>query len=266
MTRIRTLAVHDVVEHVYPRPPRTDADELAIVVGRAIDGTQAQLSHAARQGRRMSGPALDALTDSLLREGLEEAAIDLDESARIAELARIRRVVQAFRRSELVGLARPRSRLIVINGMVGVYAQPDFWDGRRRFYELKSYRPDPLPPAVALQLRFFQLAFPSLQAVLVGIDRHTEPVTTTASVIPEPAPEEREAALSIAYSLGLEQGREKVLEYIDGPKTHYVTQAPSGPPPLPGANAGSGRTGSASLAGPGAGPQPEASGGRGPVV
>jgi hypothetical protein len=233
MTKIRTLAVHQVVEHVHPRPPRSDADEIAIVVGRAIDGAQAELSRAARQGRRVSQAQVDALTDSILRDGLEEVGIALDERVRTAELARIRRVVRAFRGSEVFGLGRPRSRLIVINGAVGIYAQPDYSDGRSRIYELKSYRPDPVPPAVALQVRYFQLAFPGFEAVLIGLDRHAEPVAIATTAVPAPTAEERDAALSTAYHLALERGEEKVLEYLDAPKTYYMLDVRPGNPSRP---------------------------------
>jgi hypothetical protein len=134
-------------------------------------------------------------------------------------------VLQAYRLSEIFGLARPRTRVIVIGGTVGVYAQPDYWDGRGRFFEMKSYRAIPPPPDVALQLRLFQLAFPQFEAVLVCIDRHARPVETTSAVIPPLTREETASALRLAFDVGWEFGHEKVLEYMEGPFTHYPLPA-----------------------------------------
>lgn len=121
-----------------------------------------------------------------------------------------------------MGLARPRSRLILINERVGVYAQPDYWNGRDRFYEMKSYHALPMPPDVGLQMELFQLAFPGLRAFLACFDRHAVPVTTTIEEIPAPSPETADEVLKMAYQVGLEKGIDKVLEYVDNPVVRYA--------------------------------------------
>jgi len=196
-----------------------------MAAGKAIDGALTQFGHEFRQRRRPTATAMRALGERLFDEALEEAAVEIPAPDREKILAQFRGVLQAYRQSEIFGLARPRTRVIVIGGKVGVYAQPDYWDGRGRFFEMKSYRAIPPPPDVALQLRLFQLAFPQFEAVLVCIDRHARPVETTAAVIPPLAREETASALRLAFDLGWEFGQEKVLEYMEGPFTHYPLPA-----------------------------------------
>ncbi len=228
MSTIRTIAVHDIVQRAYPRPPATEQDEVAMAVGKAIDGALSHFGHLARQGRKPSATSMRELAATLLDEGLAEAAVRVAAPEREKILAQFRAVLQAYRQSEIFGLARPRTRVIRIDGRVGVYAQPDYWDGRARFYEMKSYPAIPPRPDVAMQLRLFQLAFPTFEAVLVCLNRHSTPVQTTSAVIPRPTAEEGAAALRLAYDLGLEFGQEKVAEYVEGPFVDYVLPPPSG--------------------------------------
>lgn len=240
MTTIRTVATHQVVASLFPRPV-TERDERAMIAGRVIDGAVARCSHELRIGRR---PTIGSLLERAGAE-FDEAVADADLPEDAAERGRMLRevagVLQAFRKSALPGLARPRTHLILINEEVGVYAQPDFWDGSRRFYEMKSYRPVPVPPDVALQLRFFQLAFPGFEAVLIGFDRRADPVSTATLVVPAPTAAEGEAALVAALRIGRASGTPKVLEYIAEPVTAYrvpepgpSAESPPDPPSVPG--------------------------------
>jgi hypothetical protein len=220
MTTLLTVAAHEVVRAAYPRPV-TERDEVGIAVGKAIDGTLSRCSHEFASGRRPTRTAMARLGEELLDDALREAQIDLTTSERDRQLSSVGAVLQAFRRSEVMGLPRPRSRLIVINERVGVYAQPDFWDGKGRFYEMKSYHAEPMPPDVQLQVQLFQLAFPGFRAFLAWFDRHLTPVTTT---IEEVAPIESAKGteiLRLAFRTALESGTEKVLEYIDNPSVRY---------------------------------------------
>jgi hypothetical protein len=222
MTTIRTLASHDVVQRAFPRPPPEEKDEVAMATGAAVDGTVARLGYEAREGRKVSATALRTLAGTLFDDRLAEAAVTIAEAERTRRLEEVWAVVQAYRRSPIFGLGRPRSRMVLIDGRVGVYAQPDFWDGRARFYEMKSYRAVPPPPDVALQLRLFQLAFPGFEASLVCFDRHATPVDTVVASIPALGPEDSAATLRLAYDAGLELGTEKVLEYLDAPTVRYA--------------------------------------------
>ena len=199
-----------------------------MAIGKAIDGALSQLGHQIRQGRRPTQAAISSLAASLLDEALDEAAVVLPAPEKDATLRRVQEVVKAYRQSEIAGLPRPRTRVFVVEGRVGVYAQPDYWDGRGRFFEMKSYRAIPPPPDVALQIRLFQLAYPRFEAVLVCLDRHTSPVQASTAIIPSPTPEEATATLRLAYQLGTEFGQEKVLEYVEGPFVHYHLPPTSG--------------------------------------
>ncbi len=222
MTTIRMLPVHEIVRRTYPRPPPTESDSVAMAVGKAIDGALAEFGHQVRRGRRPTAKAMRELADAILEDALAEGAVTLSDEARTKILAEIDGVLQAYRRSEIYGLARPRTRVIVIDGQVGVYAQPDYWDGRGRLFEMKSYRAIPPPPDVALQLRLFQLAYPQWETVLVCLDRHAAPVEIVSAVIPPPTTEETATTLRLARDVGREFGEEKVLEYVEGPFVRYT--------------------------------------------
>ena len=165
---------------------------------------------------------MNRLASEALDRELADADLTLVPHDRLAQLSAVSGVLQAFRRSEVMGLPRPRSRLVLINEEVGVYAQPDYWNGRDRFYEMKSYRARPIPPDVELQLRLFQLAFPGFRAFLACFDRHAQPVTTDIEEAPPLTPETREDVLKLAHRTGREKGVEKVLDYIDNPTVRYA--------------------------------------------
>lgn len=226
MTVVKTVAAHDIVEAVFPRPV-TERDEIGIAIGKAIDGTLSRYSHEFAEGRRPSATSMDRAAAELLDTELEEADVQLPVSDRSALLAQASGVLRAFRRSEVMGMRRPRSRLVLIGGSAGFYAQPDYWNGRDRFYEMKSYLAIPPPPAVELQMRLFQLAFPQLRAFLACFDRHALPVSTHLAEFPALTSEEAGTLLRTADRTAREHGQEKVLEYVDNPIVNYPL--PPGP-------------------------------------
>jgi hypothetical protein len=220
MTSVKSVAAHEVVQATYPRPV-TEKDEIGMAVGKAIDDTLSRYSYEFAQSRHPTRTAMNRLAGETLDEELANADVQLTPDDRERQLAAISAVLQAFRQSEVMGLARPRSRLILINGRVGIYAQPDYWDGRDRFYEMKSYLARPLPPDVRLQLQLFQLAFPKFRAFLACFDRHAAPVVTTIEEIPALEPTVAEEVLRLALRVALDKGTEKVLEYVDNPTVRY---------------------------------------------
>ncbi|MCI4341369.1 MAG: hypothetical protein L3K11_03230 [Thermoplasmata archaeon] len=237
MTSVRTLAAHDLVALRYPREP-TPRDALAIAIGRAIDRSLAEMSHLAADGRRPT-------QSGLLRYGTEQLDLALEEveeipaaEVRARMLEELAGSIRAFRQSELLGLRRPRSRLVLIGERAGYFAQPDFWDGRNRFFEMKSYRAVPPPPDVALQLQLFQLAYPKFVGILVCFDRHRSPVETVRFPVPELSASESDDLLRFAYRSAAEQGEEKVLEYLLQPVVRYPfprdPEAPGPEGPAPG--------------------------------
>lgn len=220
MTTVKTVATHEVVSAAYPRPV-TERDEVGMAVGKAIDETLSRWSFEHRQGHRPTASSMHRFAAEVLDRELADADLALAPLDREEQLGRIAGVLHAFRNSEVMGLSRPRSRLILINERVGVYAQPDFWDGRDRFYEMKSYYSDPMPPDVQLQVRLFQCAFPGFRAYLACFDRHKVPVETHIERVPALSEEDRAGVLAMAYRTGLEKGISKVLEYVESPAVRY---------------------------------------------
>jgi len=220
MTTIRTIAVHDIVAHLHPRPV-TERDELGMITGLVIDTTVSKCSHDARLGRKTSTSSLVRGATEQFDQAVADADLPVTPEDRTTALEQVAGVLKAFRASPVYGLLRPKSRLIVVNEEIGVYAQPDFWDGRARFYEMKSYRPIPIPPDVATQLRLFQIAFPGFEAVLIGFARHVRPVETTMQLMPPVGETEQQLALRHALLVGREKGLPTVLEYVDHPIIPY---------------------------------------------
>ena len=232
MTTIRTLASHEVVQRAFPRPPPEEKDELAMAAGRAVDAALSRMGYDALNRRKTSATTIRELAAAEFDDRLAEAGLTAPEAEREKVLGQVREVASAYRTSPIYGLPRPKSRIVLIGDRVGIYAQPDFWDGRARFYEMKSYRAIPPPPDIALQIRLFQLAFPNLESVLICFDRHAHPVQVTSATVPPAAAEERDAALRLAYDAALELGTDKVREYVEGTLVPYALPAPGGPAPV----------------------------------
>jgi hypothetical protein len=192
-----------------------------MAVGKAIDETLSYWSYEHHQSRRPTLTSMNRVAGQILDHELADADVRLTAEERDRQLVGISGVLQAFRKSEVMGLARPKSRLILINERVGVYAQPDYWDGRDRFYEMKSYYANPMPPDVTLQVQLFQCAFPGFRAFLACFDRHTAPVVPRIDGFPPLEKSRTDEILTLAYRTGLEKGKEKVLEYIDNPSVRY---------------------------------------------
>ncbi|MGA8303739.1 MAG: hypothetical protein WA691_04115 [Thermoplasmata archaeon] len=220
MTTVRTIATHDVVATAYPRPV-TERDEIGMAAGKAIDEALSRFSYEYSQSRRATFTAMGRWATEVLDAELADADVQLSVGQRDQQLAEVFGVLRAFRNSELMGLTRPRSRMILINEQIGVYAQPDYWDGKDRFYEMKSYQASPMPPDVRLQIQLFQCAFPGFRAFLASFDRHATPVSTSIEPVEPPAPAARDTVLKLAFQTGVEKGTAKVLEYIDNPAVRY---------------------------------------------
>ncbi|HZY92994.1 MAG TPA: hypothetical protein VFG07_09540 [Thermoplasmata archaeon] len=223
---VKTVAVHDVVQRVYPRPPVTERDERGMAEGKAIDGALSRFSHEFAQGRRPTVTAILRYAEATFEDELRDAHLELSDAARLAFLAKARELLRLFRSSELFGLPRPRTRLLLIDGDAGVYAQPDFWNGRDRIYELKSYRAHPPAPDILLQLDLFQLAYPGFVEVLACLDRHASPATLTLHPIALVLPDREREILALARTTALETGTEKVLRYVDSPVIRRNTRTP----------------------------------------
>ncbi len=220
MTTVRTVAAHQIVADRFPKPPREE-DALAIASGAAVDHAVSQFAYGTRLGRR---PSLEGTANEGMRrfdEVLAENPGAADEAGRAEVRRQVEGTLRAYRKSPLVGLPRPPSRIVLIGTRFGYYAQPDFWDGRSRFFEMKSYAAAPTKPDLKLQLSLFQLAFPGLEAILVCFDRRSDPVPMTLASLPSPSPEDERALLGLASEVIGRLGEEKVLEYVRAPAVHY---------------------------------------------
>jgi hypothetical protein len=224
MTTIKTLAAHQVVQRAYPRPP-TERQELGMAVGKAIDATLSRYSHEFDRGQRPTVGSMRRFAASQLEQELKDIDLPVAPAERVRSEEQIVAVLHAFRKTEVFGLPRPRTRMILINEQVGVYTQPDYWDRKARFYEMKSYRAVPPPPEVSLQLRLFQLGFAGLQAFLLCVDRHSSPPEVSLTPIAPLTPVESTATLQQALAFGMEEGQEKILEYIDSPVVRYTVSS-----------------------------------------
>lgn len=221
MTTIRMIAAHEVVSRIFPRPPPGEKDLVARAIGTAIDQALAEFGYQLRQGRRPTVSGIVATGGTALDEALAEAAVTMIAEDRAAAMTQVEGVVRAYRQSEIAGLARPKTRVVLIGKEVGLYAQPDFWDGRGRFFEMKSYSANPVPADVLLQLHLFQLAYPGFEAVLVSFDRRSTPVTVASTRISPQEDREVSSLLRQVHALGREFGQPKVLEYVEGPFVSY---------------------------------------------
>ena len=63
-----------------------------------------------------------------------------------------------------------------------------------------------------------------MTGILACFDRHATPVETTLLTVPPISEERARAALRAAYDIGLEHGKEKVLEYVDAPLVRYAIE------------------------------------------
>jgi hypothetical protein len=220
MTLVKTLATHDIVQLVYPRPI-TESDKLGIAVGKAIDGALSRYGYESGQDRRPTVSRMNKMAVEMLDNELMEADIELPPEEWEKLQNQLSGVLQAYRHSDIFGLPRPKTRMILINKQVGIYAQPDYWDESAQIYEMKSYKAIPHPPDVDLQLKIFQLAYPGFQTFLLCINRHATPVDTFCEKIAPLTDEEVKTTLQMVYQKGLEHGKDKVLEYVDNPIVTY---------------------------------------------
>ncbi len=192
-----------------------------MAVGKSIDSTLSRYSHEFDRGRHPTVGAMNQFAAAALENELKDIDLPASASERARAKEQIAAVLQAFRKTEVFGLPRPRTRMILINERVGVYTQPDYWDRKGRIYEMKSYRALPPPADVVLQLRLFQLGFAGFETYLVCVNRHASPPDVTITPIPPITPGESVETLSQALRLGIENGREKVLEYVDNLVVRY---------------------------------------------
>ncbi len=139
-----------------------------VLFGSAFDKAMVKMNYYYRRG---VDNYLEAAVNYMSLAMKEEAArmgikLSSEDEGRMIE--RGGRMLEAFQRTPAFGLLRPKTGLVVIDESIGMYVQPDFYDGDS-IYEVKSFNPAKTRYAY-YQVRLFQLGYPDSEAVLVGFD------------------------------------------------------------------------------------------------
>ncbi len=150
-----------------------------MVLGKCLDETVSKMNYYNYKfqiNRNISLKALKSYT-AFLKSEFEINDIVVDKSEMRKYYAMGWKFINAFKKSVLYEnmLLRDRTRIIIINDEVGIYAQPDFVDYEKEvIYEMKSFSLKPLPEYVRKQVRVFQLAYPKFNTVIIGFPRNDE--------------------------------------------------------------------------------------------
>ncbi|AAT43067.1 hypothetical protein [Picrophilus oshimae] len=135
------------------------------------------------------------------------------------------RFIHAFKGSEIYKnrFMKEKTRLIVINGDAGVYAQPDFIDyNNKTFYEMKSFSVRPAPLYVIKQVRIFQLAYPDFKSYIIGIPRDKRYIRIQRVRVNESSERTKKSLLKSLYNYAMENGRD--IDYKDAIfKRHFTS-------------------------------------------
>jgi len=113
-----------------------------LAFGKAIDTALAQYNYYQSWTRRSLLMEAMKCAMKVFTEELRKQGVELSDDERRMYAGKAWRMLSCWRKSKYTRLLRPRTRVVLLerNGMVyGVFAQPDFWDRDRVFYEVKSY-------------------------------------------------------------------------------------------------------------------------------
>ncbi len=126
------------------------------------------------------------------------------------------RFIHAFKTSDIYKnrFMKDRTRLIIINGDVGIYAQPDFVNyDDKIFYEMKSFSVRPVPLYVIKQVRIFQLAYPDFESYLIGIPRDKRYIKIQKILVNRSSEKTKKMLLRSLYEYAIKNGRD--IDYND---------------------------------------------------
>ncbi len=178
------------------------SDPFALALGRAFDIASAEYSFFVAIGEGdPAEKALDVFESEFIR-----AYGSRTEAKKARELGA--ELLKAYRRAGLLKYMRPRTRTIVINDRVAVFAQPDLAGGGY-FIELKTFDIDPnnIPLYVKKQLEVFQLAFPGYRPVIHAFEWRSGTITHRR-IEPDIKPDER--LLTELYEFGVNYAQVKL--------------------------------------------------------
>jgi len=110
--------------------------------GKAIDIAIAQYNYYQTWSLRSLLTEAMRCAMKVFAEELRKQGVELSSGERRMYAGRAWRMLSCWRKSRYAELLRPRTHVIFLEKnsvLYGVFAQPDFWDGGRVFYEVKSY-------------------------------------------------------------------------------------------------------------------------------
>jgi len=163
LRRLKVFAAHELINEKF----KLGGDAVSLAFGLAFDRAIANLNYYEYRtgglGRRLVWKALRHFTWEFSR--LAPEGVEVRQYA-----AKAWRMICAFRKTPAYGVLRDKTRAVVVDGEVAMYAQPDFADDFENvIYEVKSYELDGVwLEASRYQVRLFQLAYPDHAACLIG--------------------------------------------------------------------------------------------------
>ncbi len=202
------MLVKNMFEHELSGSP------LDILFGSIFDKATVKMNYYYKRGVNDFLEAALKYISSTLDDEAAMLGIQLMQNQRNNILSRGRAMLDAFKSTPAFGLLRPKTRLIVIDDLVGIYVQPDFYDGEN-IYEVKTFDPRGVN-YVKYQVRLFQLGYPGSKAILVGFDKATnKPIILTIDPINEM---DKNEILRHALSYGLINGID------EEPRNHIIVK------------------------------------------
>lgn len=202
------MLVKNMFEHELSGSP------LDILFGSIFDKAMVKMNYYYKRGVNDFLEAALKYISSTLDDEAAMLGIQLMQNQRNNILSRGRAMLDAFKSTPAFGLLRPKTRLIVIDDLVGIYVQPDFYDGEN-IYEVKTFDPRGVN-YVKYQVRLFQLGYPGSKAILIGFDKATnKPIILTIDPINDM---DKNEILRNALSYGLINGID------EEPRNHIIVK------------------------------------------
>jgi hypothetical protein len=203
MRSMRTFPAWMLVKNMFEH--ELNGTQLDILFGSVFDKAMVKMNYYYKRG-----------VDDFLEAALKYMSLILDHEAAILGiklmpdqrdniLSRGKAMLDAFKSTPAFGLLRPKTRLVVIDDLVGVYVQPDFYDGET-IYEVKTFDPRGVN-YVKYQVKLFQLGYPGSKAILIGFDKATnKPIILTIDPINDV---DKNELMKQALAFGLINGAEE---------------------------------------------------------
>ncbi len=211
---MKVIATHKYVNNFV----KFKSDTINMILGKCLDETVTQMNYYNYRSEFKRNISMNAMKGFafMLNSELTKNSIVLNNNDKKNYYAMGWRFINAFKKSELYenSLLRDRTRLIIINGEVGIYAQPDFVDYIHEImYEMKSFSLKPVPEYVRVQVKIFQLAYPDFISKLIAFPRNEGYIKTQTVIVKKQAERTRKSLLKKLYKFTVENGMD--MDYND---------------------------------------------------